>query len=576
MTGKAWREGKTHRNTLIWLWQVTGKYKAGVAVLVLCQIFFGICGVIFAVLFRNLVDQAVAGMRNEFFRTLLIMAGLELGQILLDFFISYLTIWTRASLENRLKERLFSNLLYRDYAAITAVHSGEWMNRLTSDTSVVTGGIMEILPGIAGMLSRLAGALMAILVLEPAFLFILIPCSILVLLFSASFRRILQRLHKRIQEANGAVISFLQERLESMLVIRVFALEERTCEDAAEKMESHKTARLRRNLFSNVCSSGFEVVAEGGYLLGVAYGGYGILQGTISYGTFAAILQLIGQIQGPFARISGVVPRYYAMLASADRLREAEDFMADGDAASFPQAELSRFYREEFQSIGVRDVSFSYRPSDKTDPWGNAVIEHLDLEIRKGEYVAFTGHSGCGKSTLLKLLMCLYPLDAGERYLKALKPGGEAVEYPLTSAWRGLFAYVPQGNQLMSGTIREIITFGDPEAMKQEERLEQALAVSCADEFVTTLEDGLDTRLGERGCGLSEGQMQRIAIARAIFSGRPVLILDESTSALDERTEEKLLTNLRQMTERTVLIITHRAAALQICDRQVDMTESSM
>ena len=204
------------------------------------------------------------------------------------------------------------------------------------------------------------------------------------------------------------------------------------------------------------------------------------------------------------------------------------------------------------------------------------MIEHLDLEIRKGEYVAFTGHSGCGKSTLLKLLMCLYPLDAGERYLKALKPGGEAVEYPLTSAWRGLFAYVPQGNQLMSGTIREIITFGDPEAMKQEERLEQALAVSCADEFVTTLEDGLDTRLGERGCGLSEGQMQRIAIARAIFSGRPVLILDESTSALDERTEEKLLTNLRRMTERTVLIITHRAAALQICDRQVDMTESSM
>ena len=170
--------------------------------------------------------------------------------------------------------------------------------------------------------------------------------------------------------------------------------------------------------------------------------------------------------------------------------------------------------------------------------------------------------------------MCLYPLDGGERYLTASKSEGEAAEYPLTAAWRGLFAYVPQGNQLMSGTIREIIAFGDPEAMKQEERLERALQISCADEFVAALEDGLDTRLGERGSGLSEGQMQRIAIARAVFSDRPILILDEATSSLDEATERKLLTNLRQMTDRTVLIITHRPAALQICDREVAMTEA--
>ena len=558
------------------MWHAVGKYKVCIAALMFFQMFFGICGVVFAVLFRNLVDQAVAGKQGDFFRTLLIMVLLEMGQILLGFFVSFLSEWTRASLENRLKERLFSSLLYKDYASVMAVHSGEWMNRLTSDTSVVTGGLMEILPGVAGMLSRLAGALMAMFMLEPDFFYILVPGSILIFLFSASFRKILRRLHKRIQEANGAVISFLQERLESMLVIRVFSMEGRTCKDAAEKMERHKAARLRRNLFSNVCSSGFEMVAEGGYLLGVAYGGYGILQGTISYGTFAAVLQLVGQIQGPFARLSGVIPRYYAALASADRLREAEKFREDGDGGYFSQDELFRFYREEFQSLGVRDAVFSYRTSEKADSGESVVIGHLDLEIRKGEYVAFTGHSGCGKSTLLKLLMCLYPLDAGDRYLKAQKPGEEPAEYSLTSAWRGLFAYVPQGNQLMSGTIREVIAFGDTEAMKQEKRLARALEVSCADEFVSALEDGLDTRLGERGCGLSEGQMQRIAIARAIFSERPILILDESTSALDEQTEQRLLTNLRQMTDRTVLIITHRPAALQICDRQVDMTERAV
>ena len=196
-----------------------------------------------------------------------------------------------------------------------------------------------------------------------------------------------------------------------------------------------------------------------------------------------------------------------------------------------------------------------------------AVIDHLDLEIQKGEYVAFTGHSGCGKSTLLKLLMCLYPLDAGERYIQ-----GVHGKTPLTSAWRGLFAYVPQGNQLMSGDHP-----GDRGLWRPgrhgagEERLARALDIACAGEFVSGLEQGLDTCLGERGCGLSEGQMQRIAIARAVFSDRPVLILDECTSSLDEETERRLLANLRQMTDKTVLIITHRPAALEICDRRIEM-----
>ena len=164
--------------------------------------------------------------------------------------------------------------------------------------------------------------------------------------------------------------------------------------------------------------------------------------------------------------------------------------------------------------------------------------------------------------------MCLYPLDADRRYIRA-NNNGRVEEYSLTPMWRGLFAYVPQGNQLMSGTIREIVAFGDPDAMSQDERLAQALRVACASEFVAALESGIDTRLGERGAGLSEGQMQRIAIARAVFSDRPILILDESTSALDEATEQQLLTNLRQMTDRTVLLITHRPAALTICDREI-------
>ena len=200
------------------------------------------------------------------------------------------------------------------------------------------------------------------------------------------------------------------------------------------------------------------------------------------------------------------------------------------------------------------------------------VLKNLSLEIKKDEYTAFTGTSGCGKSTALKLLMCVMQPDTGSRYY--MNGQGEVRE--LTSAFRRLFAYVPQGNFLMSGTIREIVSFSDPVAVSDERRLKDALRIACADAFVSELEQGADTLLGEHGAGLSEGQMQRIAIARAIFSGSPVLLLDEATSALDTETEKRLLENLRSMTDKTVVIVTHRPAALSICDRVLEFTEDGV
>ena len=165
--------------------------------------------------------------------------------------------------------------------------------------------------------------------------------------------------------------------------------------------------------------------------------------------------------------------------------------------------------------------------------------------------------------------MSIYLLDGGERYLTDTQG-----TKPLTAEWHRLFAYVPQGNQLMSGTIREIVAFADKADMQNDERINRALQIACADDFVSELDGGIDTLLGERGTGLSEGQMQRIAIARAIFSESPILLLDEATSALDADTEKRLLQNLRRMTDKTVVIVTHRPAALEICDRVIDFTNT--
>ncbi|MCQ2539526.1 MAG: ABC transporter ATP-binding protein/permease [Acetatifactor sp.] len=552
-------------STLLWLSKVAGKAKLHILILLLIQAILAICGVAYAMLLRRIINTAVAGDRNAFFIAIGSFAALIMSQIVLRALNRFLEENTRSTLENRFKSRLFQALLTKDYQAVAGTHSGEWMNRLTSDTVVVADGLQAILPGVTGMTVKMLGATIAIIWLEPRFLYILVPGGILMILISYLFRRSLKRLHRNIQEADGKLRVHMSERLSSMVVIRSFSQEKNTVEQADELMANHKEKRIQRNHFSNICNIAFSFVMDAVYVLGAFFCGYNLLQGSMSYGDLMAILQLVAQIQNPFASITGYLPKFYAMLASAERLMEAELF-ADDRTDEQTEAERRRFYDEKFVSVGLRDASFTYRPlaSEEPETMGTVALTNLNIEVGKGEYVAFTGPSGCGKSTAMKLLMALYSLDSGEQYLKTVDG-----EMPLRGNVRGLFAYVPQGNQLLSGSIREIIAFGDREKMQQEEKLQEALRIACAEEFVQNLEKGLDTVLGERGTGLSEGQMQRIAIARAIFSEHPILLLDEATSSLDEATEQAVLANLRRMTDRTVMIVTHRPAVLTICDKEI-------
>ena len=613
-------------STLRWLWAVPGKKKLNILFLTVLQALHGASGVLYALLLREIVDAAVEHNAPGFWRFLLFTILLAAVQLLLRALIRWLSELSKSGLENTFKSRFVDTLLHKDFLRVSAVHTGEWLNRLTNDTKVIADGYVDIVPGLAGMVVKLISALVMIIVLEPRFAAILIPAGALMLFCTWLFRKKLKRLHKRIQEADGRLRVFLQERIGSLFMIHSFAAEEQMQDDTEQKLQAHKAARMRRNRFSNLANIGFGTAMSGMYLLGVGWCGYGILIGTISFGTLTAITQLITQIQMPFANITGYLPRYYAMLASAERLMEAEAFPGDvqgpeksgypGDTKRSPDSADTRqadcpgteenpasvkdiarvkplsaileFYQNRLTAFGLKDVSFAYYPAaEGVEEIGKdsmpVVLKGLSLEIKKGEYVAFTGHSGCGKSTALKLLMCVYRPDGGERYYTAcewadaLSDRSHADMYQksgeLTSAYRRLFAYVPQGNALMNGTIREVVSFADPEASRDEERLTQALRIACAEEFISELSEGIDTLLGERGTGLSEGQMQRLAIARAIFSGSPILLLDEATSALDAGTERRLLDNLRMLTDKTVVIVTHRTAALAICDRVLEFTE---
>ena len=522
-----------------WLWRGTGKNKNYVLVLILIQGVSGGLGVLYALLLRNIVDSAVGQDSGGFWHYVLLIIALVLLQISLAAVIRWLQELAKADIENRFKQRLTDKILRKEYSIVSATHTAEWLNRLTNDTTVV----------------------FMVIALDHMFAVILVPGGMVLCVFAYAFRGILKRLHKNIQESDGRLRVFLQEHIGSLMMIKSFVAEEQTSRAAGDAMDCHKAARMRRIRFSNVANIGFGVAMRGMYLLGVVYCAYGILNGTVTYGTLTAIMQLISQIEGPFVSISGYLPRYYAMLASAERLMEIETFAEEENARAAD--EVRDFYKRSFSGLCLRDAYFTY----KTDDSAPVVLDGISIEIRKGEYVAFSGHSGCGKSTVLKLLMCMYPLNSGERILMSAEG-----DIPLDASWRRLFAYVPQGNALMNGTIREVVSFADPGGAGNEERLRRALWISCADEFV----EDLDMVLGERGTGLSEGQMQRIAIARAVFADSPVLLLDESTSALDDLTEQRLLQNLRALTDKTVVIVTHRKAALSICDRVLRFTKSGV
>lgn len=557
------KKRKQDAATLSWMMEVVGRNKYYVALLALVQTVLGASVVGYALFLRGLIDHAVAGDRAGFWRYAGLLVGLVAVLAALRWFKRYMEEYTKSSMENCFKSRLFHNILHRDFGHIRAIHSAEWMNRLTNDAKVAAEGLTQVLPNLCEMGARLLAAVIALIVMQPKFTYIIIPGGVVLFLVTFLFRTRLKTLHSVIQERDGQLRVFYQERLNSQIVVRVFSKENQTEEEQQQFLAQHQSARMKRNWFSNLCNAGMMLAMNGAYVLGAIYCGFGILNGTMTYGMFTAVLQLVGQLQSPLANLSGSLPQYFAMVASSERLREVEQF---------PMEETEKDSDSEsrsFNSVGLRHVRFTYPAYDEGQE-ETAVLEDCSLEVRRGEFIALTGPSGCGKSTALKVLMALYPIEGGSRFV-----ADDHGERELTGADRRLFSYVPQGNMLIQGSVREIIAFGDENGMRDEERIINALQTACALDFVQELENGLDSILGEQGAGLSEGQIQRLSIARALFSNRRILLLDEATSALDGETEKRLLQNLRSDPERTVIIVTHRPAALDVADRVIEFASQN-
>lgn len=549
-----------------------------VALLCLLQGAAAVCGVGYALLMRDAVDAAVAGSANEFSWALAGFTGVVLLQVLLGTTNRYVSERARASTENRLRTAAFSTALRQDVRKASSRHSGELMTRFTSDVSAVSNGAVSFIPRAVSTIARVASVLAAMIALAPQLALAFVALGCVIAGVSASLRGLVKRLHKRQQEAEGEMRSYLQESLENLLVIHVFDAKSKIERAASQRMTDHKTARMKRANAANLSGTGINLAMQVGYVLSFAWCGWGIVAGTMSYGTLMAVMQLVGQIQAPFASMGGVFSQYTAMIASAERLIELEaECKPERRILEDPQA----FY-QRLRTIHLDGISFGYD--------GNPVLSGFSAEIPKGSFSLLAGPSGTGKSTLMKLLMGAYEPAEGRVLLEldadstasaarpqtpangqhpALAAAREQLEAPCAPA--GLFAYVPQGNHLMSGTIREAVAFSDTENAIDEARVHQACYAACADAFIRELPQGLDTQLGEGGSGLSEGQMQRLAVARAVYSNAPILLLDEATSSLDELTEREMLTRLSMLPNKTIIAITHRPAALELSDHTVKL-----
>lgn len=540
------------KSSRTWSWIVqNGKKSFPIIVLLsLISMMLSLIQVRFATASKDVMDIATKQVEGVLSKAFLVLVFLLVIRLILQIIINYLNVHACSRLEISLKRHIFSILLKKDYLSVAKFHSGELMNRIDSDVSVIVNGIIDIVPYAVMFLTSIIGAFFVLYSIDGTLALIILCIGPVVGVGARIYSAKYKKMHKLCQEYDGKTKSFMLEILQNLLVVKSFGCEERVLDKSETLQTRSYKLRIKRVTVSVFAQIGMFLIFNAGYYFAMAYAAYKLSIHELTYGDVTAILALVSQIQSPFKSISSLVPRAFAVAASVERLLELEDVKEEISEG----LEIPDNVYEKMDSIVFDNVAFSY--SD------DAIVSGININVKKGECAVIAGESGAGKSTAIKLLLGIMQPQNGSIYIEY-----DGKKLPIGSNTRKLFAYVPQGNLILSGTIRENITFARENA--SDEQIINAAKVAQIWDFIETLDKGLDTEIGEKGLGLSEGQVQRISIARAILHDAPILLLDESTSALDSQTEKNLLSAIREMTDKTCIIVSHKQAAFDICDKVV-------
>ncbi len=536
---------KENSSTVKWVYQRVKRFLPQIIGVCTLNILSSVLVIALAKFSKDVINAGTERALEKIALCTVFLAVSAILQIASDALISMLNVRISGKMTISMRDYMFSSVLRKKYRGVFDHHSGDLLNRFTTDIDQVVSSSVSLIPNICSILTKIIVGVGALLVENYIFALIVVLLGILLPFFGRKISRKYKYLHKEVSRTEGLSRSFLQESFANIVVIKTFESERPILNKLNEYMHQNLKIKIKRNFVFVLISMCLNSFFTFGYYIVLIWGASQIATGVITYGTLYYYLQLISILKSPLQSVSGIIPQYYSMIASAERLIELENI---GDEEAPITNDTLKELKENFERINISSLSFGY---------GNeTILNNCTAEIQRGKITAITGESGGGKSTLFKLLLGLYSPSSG-----SLSFNGTL---PIDASTRGMFSYVPQGNMILSCTIRENLSLCDPNV--SDKQIEKAARAADIYDFIMTLPDKFDTKLSERGAGLSEGQIQRLSIARALIFDAPILLLDESTSALDEQTETAVLSNIKSMTDKTVIFITHRNTSISVCD----------
>lgn len=498
---------------------------------------------------QHAIDVASGHAEGSIYWSVGVMALL----VLCGFALRICSIWVRNILgikaQNRMQQRMLDRILRSEWTGKESHHSGDILNRLEQDVGTVVSFLTETIPNTISVVAMFVGAFLYLFSMDKVLAFVIVGIIPVFVLLSKLYIGQMRRLTRQVRDSDSKVQSVLQETIQHRMLIKTLESDS-IMVDRLESTQSELRHRVvKRTAFSVVSNfilnAGFSV----GYLIAFLWAALRMADQTLTFGGMTAFLQLVNRIQGPARDLTRLAPVFVGVFTAAERLMELEENPLEEQGDPIPLT----------APCGVRleHISYAYDDGDSN------VIEQLNFDFYPGSCTAVLGETGAGKTTLIRLILALLHPNEGKVILY-----NQQEQRELSPLMRCNFVYVPQGNTLMSGTIRDNLRLGKLNAT--EEEIKTALEMSCAS-FVMELPDGLDTVCTEAGGGLSEGQAQRISIARALLRNRPIMLFDEATSALDPETERQLLHNILSNHDKTVIFITHRPAVVDYCDQTLHL-----
>lgn len=530
---------------------------------IIVNVIFSLIGIYNVTVSKSLIDSAISGDSQATIRWLITMLVITLISMLSSPVTSFMSTHSSTKLTQNIQRKIYQHIQCSDWLEQSKFHSVSLLTRVTSDVSNISSAILGTIPSLVSLTVTLVGSFYTLINWAPSIALVAVFIGPFLIIVGRYFSSKLKALYKEAQEEDVKYRSFMQESIQNIMIVKTFCMEKINMHRLVEIQDNKYRIAMRNTKLSVMTSLSMSFCSSLAYFTIFTWGVLNIAKGLSTYGTFTGMLQLYNKVQSPFSSLASMIPGLISTIAAAERLMEIEaipvEKMAnekelddyDNATQSLSTTVSSVFTRPD---IIFDNVSFAYKGN-------NNILTNINLTIESGETLAFVGPSGEGKTTMIRLILSLINPTLGNVFLKE-----DEIVKDMNRNYRELISYVPQGNTLFSGNIRDNLKYGNPNASDDE--IKAALTSACAIDFVNDLEDGLDTMIGEKGVGISEGQAQRIAIARSFLRERPILILDEATSALDPETEVSVLKAVRSLPSKpTCIIITHRPSALNICNR---------